>query len=76
MICGDILPDAERNLTNSLFQRAFCRAVVPIPVGSYAHTPADICWGIRDAYAYAHAAGYREVQVPHVGGEWEAWALE
>ena len=56
--------------------RAFCRAEVPITVGSDAHTPSDICWGIRDAYAYAHAAGYREVQVPHVGGEWEAWALE
>ena len=28
MICGNILPDAERDLTDSLFQCAFCRAVL------------------------------------------------
>lgn len=56
--------------------RAFKRAEVPITVGSDAHTSADIAWGIRDAYAYAAAAGYREIEVPHADGSWETMPLE
>ena len=55
--------------------RRFREAEVPITVGSDGHMPADICWGIRDAYAYAHAAGYRRIEVPHRSGEWDSWEI-
>ena len=49
----------------------FHRAEVPITVGSDAHRTCDVCWGIRDAYRYATAAGYRGMEVPHADGSWE-----
>lgn len=54
----------------------FRRAGVPITVGSDAHRAQDVCWGIRDAYRYAAAVGYRSVEVPHADGSWEGMALE
>lgn len=56
--------------------RAFKHAEVPICVGSDAHFAADIAWGIRDAYAYAAAAGYKAIEVPHADGSWETMPLE
>lgn len=53
----------------------FAHAGVPITVGSDAHRSCDVCWGIRDAYRYAAAAGYRSVEVPHADGDWESVAL-
>lgn len=46
----------------------FCRAGVPCTVGTDAHCTAHIARHVREAYAYMHAAGYREVAVPLVGG--------
>lgn len=54
----------------------FHDADVPITVGSDAHRACDVCWGIRDAYRYAHAAGYRAIEVPHADGSWESVPLE
>lgn len=51
---------------------AFHDAEVDITVGSDAHRPGDVGWGIRDAYAYARAAGYRSVDVPGQDGGWES----
>lgn len=56
--------------------RAFARAEVPIAVGSDAHRSVDVAWGIRDAYAYAAASGYRAIEVPHADGSWERVPLE
>lgn len=53
----------------------FRRAEVPITVGSDAHRACDICWGIRDAFRYAAAVGYRAVEVPHADGSWESVPL-
>jgi len=53
----------------------FFRAGVPITFGSDAHVPHDVCWGIRDAYAYAHAIGYRGFDAPTVDGGWETFEL-
>ena len=53
----------------------FSRAGVPITVGSDSHRAADVCWGIRDAYRYAAAAGYRSVEVPRADGSWESVPL-
>ena len=54
----------------------FHAAEVPITVGSDAHRACDVCWGIRDAYRYVAAAGYRAVEVPHADGSWERVELE
>lgn len=48
----------------------FHDAGVPITIGSDAHRPQDVCWGIRDAHGYARAAGYRSFEVPHPDGSW------
>lgn len=53
----------------------FFRAEVPITVGSDAHVAADACWGIRDAYAYAHATGYRTMDVPRADGSFSTVEL-
>lgn len=53
----------------------FAKAGVPITTGSDAHRAVDVCWGIRDAYRYAYAAGYRSVEVPHADGSWESIEL-
>ena len=53
----------------------FAKAGVPITTGSDAHRAVDVCWGIRDAYRYAYAAGYRSVEVPHADGSWESVEL-
>ena len=39
--------------TRGMLER-FAHADVPIAFGSDAHRAYDICWGIRDAYAFAH----------------------
>ncbi len=53
----------------------FFRAEVPITVGSDAHHAMDACWGIRDAYAYAHATGYRTMDVPRGDDSWSTVEL-
>lgn len=53
----------------------FCRAGVPITVGSDAHAPSDVCDGIRGAYAHAWDVGYRAVEVPRASGDWESMPL-
>lgn len=54
----------------------FCRAGVPITVGSDAHVPADMCDGIREAYAHAWDVGYRAIEVPRADGSWESMPLQ
>lgn len=54
---------------------AFRHAEVPITVGSDAHRPQDVCWGIRDAYAYAAAAGYASIDAPRTHGGWQTFEL-
>lgn len=61
---------------NAELLREFARAEVPVTVGSDAHVAADVCWGIRDAYRYAAAAGYRHISVPHPDGTWTELELE
>ena len=61
---------------NAALLREFARAEVPITVGTDAHVATDICWGVRDAYRYAAAAGYRSINVPHADGSWEKLELE
>lgn len=53
----------------------FCRAGVPITVGSDGHTPGDICDGIERAYDHAARVGYRSVEVPRADGSWEAMPI-
>lgn len=54
----------------------FCRAGVPITVGSDAHVPGDMCDGIREAYAHAWDVGYRAIEVPRADGSWESMPLQ
>ena len=54
----------------------FCRAGVPITVGSDAHVPADMCDGIATAYAHAWDVGYRSVEAPRADGSWEPMPLQ
>ena len=54
----------------------FCRAAVPITVGSDAHVPADMCDGIAAAYAHAWDVGYRSVEAPRADGSWESMPLQ
>ncbi len=54
----------------------FCRAGVPITVGSDAHVPADMCDGIAAAYAHAWDVGYRSVEAPRADGSWESMPLQ
>lgn len=53
----------------------FYHAEVPLTVGSDAHTPADVCWGIAQAYDHAACIGYRSIEVPRADGSWEAMAI-
>lgn len=66
--CADFYPSA------GLLER-FQRAGVPLTVGSDGHTPGTICWEIKRAYAFAHAAGYRSIDAPTAAGEWRTIAL-
>ena len=50
--------------------RRFCDAGVKLTVGSDAHLPQDVAWGIEEAYRYAHSAGYRAIEVPRSDGDW------
>ena len=65
---GDYYP------TQGLLER-FCAAGVPITVGSDAHVPADMCDGIRAAYAHAWSVGYRSIEAPRADGSWESVPL-
>ena len=65
---GDYYP------SRGLLER-FCAAGVPITVGSDAHRPADMCDGIRAAYAHAWEVGYRTAEVPRADGSWESMPL-
>lgn len=65
---GDYYP------SRGLLER-FCRAGVPITVGSDGHVPGDICDGIREAYAHAWDLGYRSIEVPRADGSWESMPL-
>lgn len=49
--------------------RAFCDAGVDCTVGSDAHCPPDVAFGINDAYVLMREAGYNTLTVPHFGGE-------
>lgn len=49
----------------------FFHAEVPLTVGSDAHAPADIAWGIERAYDHAARFGYRAVEVPRADGSWD-----
>lgn len=53
----------------------FCRAGVPITVGSDGHVPGDICDGIASAFDHAARVGYRAVEVPRADGSWEAMPI-
>lgn len=55
--------------------RRFCEAGVPLTVGSDAHVPQDVCYGVDGAYARAYAAGYRSVDAPRADGDWRRIAL-
>lgn len=66
---GDYYP------TQGLLER-FARAGVPIAFGSDSHRARDICWGIRDAQAYARSCGYRSFDAPHADGDWETFSLD
>lgn len=48
---------------------AFRRHRVPATVGSDAHDPAEVGWGIDRAYAALAGAGYERVAFPRGGGE-------
>lgn len=48
---------------------AFCRAGVPCTVGTDAHKPADVAFGIREAYELMARAGYDCVTIPLAHGE-------
>lgn len=66
---GDYYP------SRGLLER-FARAGVPIAFGSDSHRARDICWGIRDAQAYARSCGYRSFDAPHADGDWETFSLD
>lgn len=53
----------------------FWAAEVPLTVGSDAHRACDVGWGIKQAYRYALASGYRTIDIPHANGSWETIAL-
>ncbi|MBQ9058679.1 MAG: PHP domain-containing protein [Atopobiaceae bacterium] len=48
----------------------FARAQVPVTVGSDAHVPQDVCWGISEAYNYISSAGYTHIECPCADGDW------
>ena len=64
---GDYYP--SRGLLERLLGRFFA-ADVPITVGSDAHRPEDIAYGIEEAYGHAWDMGYRAVEVPRADGSW------
>ena len=53
----------------------FCKAGIPITLGSDAHMATDICWGVAEAQRHAYEAGYRSFDVPRADGSWESWRL-
>ena len=54
---------------------AFCKAGVPITVGSDAHHASEVGYGIRDAYALAYEVGYRSIDVPRADGSFSSFEL-
>lgn len=55
--------------------RRFCKAGVPITVGSDAHAPERVAHAIEKAYAYAYECGYRSIEVPTATADWRTVAL-
>ena len=53
----------------------FCRAGVPLVVGTDAHRPPDVCRGVELAYAHAWEVGFRTIDVPRADGGWERLPL-
>lgn len=53
----------------------FCRAGVPLTVGSDAHEACHIGHGIAEAYAHAYEVGYRRIEAPTACGDWRAIEL-
>lgn len=53
----------------------FCQAGVPITIGSDAHRPEDVAWGLDEAARHAAAMGYRSFDVPRADGSWTSVAL-
>ena len=66
--CADFYPAAG-------LLRRFRAAGVPLTVGSDAHKAIDVCRDIPRAYAFAHACGYRSIDVPTADGDWRSVAL-
>lgn len=58
---GEVYPGSE-------LLAAFCVAGVDCTVGSDAHSPTMVGWGIEDAYEAMRQAGYERVTVPTVDG--------
>lgn len=67
-------PCAEYYPSDGLLRR-FCKAGIPLTVGSDGHAPGDICHGIKDACAHAYEIGYRSIDVPRAGGGWRTIEL-
>ena len=65
---GDYYP------SRGLLER-FCAAGVPITVGSDAHRPEDVAYGIEAAYGHAWDVGYRAVEAPRADGSWASVPL-
>lgn len=66
--CDDFYPTA------GLLER-FCRAGVPLTVGSDGHTPGTVCYEIERAYDFARKAGYRSIDAPTADGSWRTIEL-
>ena len=67
--CGEYYPSLD------LLKR-FQQAGVKCTVGTDAHRAEHIARDIREAYAFMHEAGYREVAVPLVGGGVRMMSIE
>ena len=47
----------------------FCRAGIPVTVGTDAHQPGHVARGLKDAYRLMYECGYREVTLPTLDGD-------
>ena len=65
---GELYPGEE-------LLRAFCDAGVPATVGSDAHAPKDVGFGIDGAYEAMYAAGYHSAAFPDGAGGWRSISL-
>ena len=72
---GLVKPCASMYPSRSLLE-AFCRAEVPITVGSDAHSASRIGENILQAYEYAYSVGYRFVDAPCTDGTWRTISIE